>query len=147
MRDSSPARPYSPWRSLAPTYWTPLVTPGDASTTLYGAGTTGRDVLGRHSYVAQALVNGTTSDVEGLLAWSYARFGQPLVTVTGAQTWDYGAVRVERSDGTSQVVDLDRRERSATAALTFRTWYDIERWFDLNTPSERELRPPRFRPA
>ena len=47
----SDSRPYSPWRTLAPTFWTPLLE-SDAGETVAGAATAGSDALGRHTYVA-----------------------------------------------------------------------------------------------
>lgn len=46
------ARTYSPWSTLPPTSWTPLVTTDDQLRT--GFGVNGVDVLGRHSYSASA---------------------------------------------------------------------------------------------
>jgi hypothetical protein len=45
-------RNYSPWSTLSPTSWTPLVTTGDQLRA--GFGVNGVDVLGRHSYSASA---------------------------------------------------------------------------------------------
>jgi len=46
-------RPYRPWRTLAPTYWTPVVET-DSDELLIGAGTAMNDVLGRHAYAVDA---------------------------------------------------------------------------------------------
>ena len=42
-------RPYRPWRTLAPRYWTPIVE-SDNGEIAVGAGTRGSDALGRHAY-------------------------------------------------------------------------------------------------
>ena len=52
FRTSEPS-PYSPLRTLVPTYWSPLVE-SDAGETVVGAGTAMTDALGRHSYAASA---------------------------------------------------------------------------------------------
>lgn len=44
-----PSRPYSPWQSLAPRYWSPYFLVDDQRTQL-GLSTTGNDVLQRHTY-------------------------------------------------------------------------------------------------
>jgi Omp85 superfamily domain/WD40-like Beta Propeller Repeat len=49
----SASRSYRPWRTLAPTYWTPVVV-SDAGETLIGAGTAMYDALGRHNYAVDA---------------------------------------------------------------------------------------------
>lgn len=46
-------RPYSPWPTLAPTSWFPIVQ-GDSTQLRAGASVDGRDVLGYHSYVLSA---------------------------------------------------------------------------------------------
>ena len=46
-----PSHPYSPWSSLVPTYWSPLLQIDDQRTEL-GIGTSGTDVLQRHQYAA-----------------------------------------------------------------------------------------------
>jgi hypothetical protein len=117
--DSSPARAYSPWRTLLPRYWSPLAAEADGGGALYGAGTSGSDVLARHAYAAQAYVNAVTRDLEASAAWRYARIGQPLVDAAAVQTWQYDTVSVPLRDGTRQNARLDRREQSVTAALTF----------------------------
>ena len=52
-------RPYSPWPTLRPTWWTPIVE-GDSTQVRLGAATAGLDVLGYHGYNAAAtwLVSG-----------------------------------------------------------------------------------------
>ena len=50
---ASGSNEYSPWETLAPTYWTPVVYT-DATELDIGAGTAMTDVLGRHAYAAQA---------------------------------------------------------------------------------------------
>ena len=47
------AKPYSPWPTLKPTWWSPLVE-GDRHSIRVGATTGGADVLGYHGYAASA---------------------------------------------------------------------------------------------
>jgi hypothetical protein len=75
--------PYSPWRSLLPKWWTPVI--GTTSVdgkpeTVVGVSTSGADVLGRHSY--QATVTNRTYAA----AYSYDRF-YPTFSVLAAR-WD-----------------------------------------------------------
>src|SRR4029077_14162696 len=44
---------YRPWRTLAPTSWTPVVA-SDAGEVVVGAGTATNDALGRHAYAVDA---------------------------------------------------------------------------------------------
>jgi hypothetical protein len=47
------AEAYSPWRTLRPTYWSPVAY-SDAGELVLGAGTAMSDVLGRHAYAVEA---------------------------------------------------------------------------------------------
>jgi Tol biopolymer transport system component len=47
-------RPYRPWPTLLPTYWTPVIET-DSDELLVGAGTAINDVLGRHAYAVDAV--------------------------------------------------------------------------------------------
>ncbi len=52
--ESTPtSRPYSPWRTLAPTFWSPIVE-ADSHQIRLGLSTTGADVLGYHAYGVSA---------------------------------------------------------------------------------------------
>jgi hypothetical protein len=48
-----PTSNYSPWRTLPPTFWTPIFEPGSDQWRL-GAAVSGADVLARHAYAASA---------------------------------------------------------------------------------------------
>jgi hypothetical protein len=113
-RDTSAARPYRPWRTLAPRYWLPIVgTSGDDELAIGGL-TSGVDVIGRHSYSAEADVTLSTGDIAGGVAYSYAGFGNPLVGVSFSQTSDYDALR---RTGDAAIVGY-LRERTHLAALS-----------------------------
>jgi hypothetical protein len=47
-----PSRPYSPWPTVRPVFWLPIISSDDAGTT-YGAITGGVDVLARHAWTLQ----------------------------------------------------------------------------------------------
>jgi hypothetical protein len=50
---SAQARAYSPWRTIAPRFWTPTIET-DADEFVIGAATASNDALGRHAYAVQA---------------------------------------------------------------------------------------------
>jgi hypothetical protein len=50
--DASTAPSYSPWRTIAPRFWTPIVE-SDSGELVIGAATASNDALGRHAYSAQ----------------------------------------------------------------------------------------------
>jgi hypothetical protein len=66
----APERPYSPWSSLRPRYWLPLVQAGDGAFAL-GAATSGQDALGLHQYVIAPLYEVTQHEVLGSAAYLY----------------------------------------------------------------------------
>ena len=115
--ESVPApRKYSSWRSLLPTYWEPIISQYTDNGFLLGAATSGYDVIGRHSYYAQAAYNTKFSDLEGYGAYQYAGFGQPFVNVTAEQEWEHFGLVDENQNF---VGDLDRRARTAGLSASF----------------------------
>lgn len=113
--ESGVARSYSPWRSLLPTYWEPLIESSTGLGTRIGAATSGNDIVGRHSYFAQATLNTKYRETEGLGAYRYAGLGQPLLDFSAEQAWDHG--RIGNSAGVV-VGDLAQRSRIFSAAAT-----------------------------
>lgn len=111
----APARAYSPWRSLRPTYWLPVLASGDAAETFVGAATSGQDVIGRHAYSAQLLVGTGTGLREYSAAYRYARLVQPVLDGGIQQTWDRSVV-TDR-DG-ARAGELRARERVAWLGAT-----------------------------
>jgi len=107
-RDASPATRYSPWRTLLPRWWSPVSGTTDEGVTMLGASTSGEDVIGRHSYSAQALV-GTRGRGEPEVSafYRYRGFGLPVLDVGASQYWDHGLSG-----------QLTRRTRLASVAAT-----------------------------
>jgi hypothetical protein len=92
-RDTSPSRPYSPWRQLVPRYWLPVVLRTDENRLALGAYTSGSDVLERHVYGAQLTAPPSDPhEVDASLTWRYAGLGQPLLDASVAQYWEHDAV-------------------------------------------------------
>ncbi len=114
--DTSRARDYSPWRTLAPAYWSPtFAQAGDGRGNLVGALTGASDVIGRHSYIAQAAVNLHNSNVDASLSYAYSRWTNPILSVSLEQSWSYSNI----TSGGNKVGDLDRRSRFASLHATF----------------------------
>ncbi len=98
---------YSPWQSLAPKYWSPVFTLANNGN-VFGAATSGEDIIGRHSYYAEADFNSRYRETEAFGAYRYAGFGQPFVSLTAQQTFDhFGLVNAAGND----VGTLARRAR------------------------------------
>jgi hypothetical protein len=114
--DTVRSSPYRPWRSLVPAYWTPVV--GNTSSTTgwtVGARTTGLDVIERHSYIAQALVNTKTSKVDALLSYEYGGLLNPLITASAEQDWSYTPVFI----GSTVAGQLAERTRLYSVRTSF----------------------------
>jgi hypothetical protein len=113
-QDAGSVRPYSPWRSLLPRYWLPLIDRTAAGTYAVGGFTSGMDVVGRHAYYVQALLDPRAGEHTFTASYRYAGLGQPVVGADADQDWDRAAI----VDTTGAVVGhLVRRTR--TLALTF----------------------------
>ncbi|HUP49161.1 MAG TPA: LpqB family beta-propeller domain-containing protein [Thermoanaerobaculia bacterium] len=94
--------PYSPWRSLRPRWWFPILEGGgsedEGTQVTFGATTSGSDVLGFHTYTATAAatLREETSDAHYSLLYSYDRL-YPTITA-GAFRYDEGVVRFVTGD-------------------------------------------------
>jgi hypothetical protein len=118
--DSSVARPYSPWRSLLPRYWLPVIESTTDDGTSFGAFTSGTDVVGRHDYSIQALRNNRFHENSAWLWYRYAGLGLPLLDFYATQNFSHDVLVSD--DGTGDftpVGNFIERSRIATLQATF----------------------------
>jgi hypothetical protein len=118
--DTSRATEYSPWRSLLPTYWGPVVESGTSDGTSWGASTSGSDIVGRHDYTVEVLHNSRWAETSAWLWYRYAGFGLPLLDLYASQNFSNGNVRL--GDGTGNLsapFGLIERERIVSLQATF----------------------------
>jgi hypothetical protein len=114
--DTSSARPYSPWRTLMPAYWSPtFAQEGSGRGNDIGALTGASDVTGRHSYLAETSINLHNANVSASLSYNYNRWINPALSVTLDQSWSYSNI----VGGGVKVGDLERRSRLASVHATF----------------------------
>lgn len=114
--DSTAAMPYSPTRTLRPTYWSPTFSQeAEGRGSLIGALTSGHDAIGRHSYYAQADINTSNGKLDGLAEYSYNGLLNPVLSTSIEQSYTYSSIT--RSG--SRVGDLDRLSRVASVRATF----------------------------
>ncbi|HEU4642038.1 MAG TPA: hypothetical protein VFS44_06240 [Gemmatimonadaceae bacterium] len=87
-RSGAPERGYSPWGALLPHYWLPIA--GQTTTGGYsvGAFTSGSDVVGRHAWFAQLLLDPRDGEHTFDATYRYAGLGQPVVSAGATQFWD-----------------------------------------------------------
>jgi hypothetical protein len=114
--DTSHSTRYSPWRTLAPAYWSPTFAQvGDGRGVLLGALTGSSDVIGRHTYVAQAAVNTHNSNMDASLSYSYNRWANPGLSLLLEQSWSYANI----TGPTGKLGDLEQRSEFASLHATF----------------------------
>lgn len=87
--DSSRATPYRAWSSVRPTWWLPLFGVTDDNTLLAGAMTSGRDLLGRHTWQASLQQDLRRPEQSGTVGYSYAGLGNPVLSLGWQQDWDH----------------------------------------------------------
>ncbi|HEV2131568.1 MAG TPA: hypothetical protein VGR27_10725, partial [Longimicrobiaceae bacterium] len=125
----APARPYSPFPSLLPTAWVPLLDGGTALGSGYGAALSGRDVIERHLWHADALVYPRDTRLDARITYRYRGWGNPLLDLSGMQEWTVLSESLRRITETGDTIysALLERERRASSTLTFqrRHWRSL----------------------
>ena len=116
LASTAPSHGYSPWRSLLPRYWLPLVGQNNFGGYTVGAYTSGSDVVNRHAYAAQVLFDFARAQHTAEVSYSYAGLGQPVLQADVNQYWD--AYRAVDSAGSFEG-DLFRRTRDFDVGATF----------------------------
>ena len=111
----APSRDYSPWGQLLPTSWLPLIGESASGDPSFGGAANGNDVVGRHAWAAQLLVDPYEHEHEWAASWRYRGLGQPILTGAGSQEWGRGAII--DSVGT-RVGTLQRRARFASLSAS-----------------------------
>jgi hypothetical protein len=103
IANSEPStRTYSPWRTVLPHFWTPIVEVDDEELVI-GAATGGADALGRHAYAVQA-------------GWSPAR-GRPDVRASYVYDRWWPTIFASVSDDTDTFRDGDVRTREINTGV------------------------------
>jgi hypothetical protein len=123
-----PHRSYNPIPSMLPRWWSPRF--GEASTVRgvevvgprFGLALEGRDLVDRHSWAGEVLVDPVDGRWEGGLGWRWAGLGLPILGISGGQSWGGGgAVLGRRQVEGVEVLDtlyVAEREQSLGATAT-----------------------------
>src|SRR5207253_1113491 len=117
--DTSRATEYSPWLSLLPRYWTPVLESSTDDGTSYGASTTGFDIVGRHSYTVEVLRNNRFSENSAWLWYRYAGLGLPLLDLYASQNFSNGTVFGDVGGQAVDVGNILERSRITSLQATF----------------------------
>ena len=113
--DTARAHPYSAWRSVLPRFWLPLAGQTAHGNYSLGAFTAGNDVVGRHSYFAQVLLDPRGEENTWDVRYSYAGLGQPVMNAEGFQDYDEQFVLDTNGTVAGRVI---RRARTYTLGMT-----------------------------
>jgi hypothetical protein len=117
--DSSPARPYSPWRSLLPRYWLPVFESTTDDGSSFGAVTSGIDIVGRHDYTVEAVRNFEFHENSAWLWYRYSGLGLPLLDVYASQNFSHGSVFLDASPTVGAAIGtISERSRIASLQMT-----------------------------
>ncbi|MDA0329748.1 MAG: hypothetical protein O2958_12165 [Gemmatimonadetes bacterium] len=137
---TAPVEDYSPLPTLAPTYWeissrsavaTPAISRTDEDLFLrrrellgfaLGAQTSGRDLVGRHSYSAAARVFTSGGKAEGGASYAFFGLANPILSLSVRQRYDGDGQQVQ-GPALDTLLTLER-ERGIDGAVTFSapTW-------------------------
>ena len=118
--DSSRATKYSPWRTFVPRYWLPTIDPGIRDGYRVGALTSGRDVIGRHTF--EASLSAPTNGLGGLTGsanYQYSGFGLPILQFDVSQDWESLGFAFDRDADRTPIGEIFRRTLSGDALLTW----------------------------
>jgi hypothetical protein len=108
---------YSPWPTLLPRYWYPIIEQAPGRGTRLGAQTTGSDVVGRHAYAAFAAMPTTGRFPVAGFGYRYAGLRQPLIDVDASQDYDSeGELSNTSGQGLGTLLE---RTRDASVGATF----------------------------
>ena len=86
------ATPYRARRTVRPTWWLPAATSTSEGRANVGFLTAGADVVGRHQWIAQAQFEPRNIELSGAGAYTYARFGNPTLTLAAQSDWSHFGV-------------------------------------------------------
>jgi hypothetical protein len=116
--DSSRATDYSPWLSLLPRYWLPVLESTTDDGSSYGAVTSGFDIVGRHSYTVEVLRNSRFGQNSAWTWYRYAGFGLPLLDFYVSQNYSNSSFGVITESDTAFGVFAER-QRIVSLRSTF----------------------------
>ncbi len=115
------ARPYSPWRSLAPAAWSPAFDAGTELGPGVGAAASGVDLVERHLWGVAAVVYPDGGRLEGGAAYRYRGWGNPVLDLSLSQDWSVYRKAGGRVSGRPDplATAILSREREAAASLSW----------------------------
>jgi hypothetical protein len=110
------SKPYSPWPTLAPRFWTPTVET-DADELVIGAATGGYDALGRHAYGIEAGWSTARARPDWQIAYAYDRWWPTLFADVSDDTDPFRDGDLRTREGNAGVLLPIRRVRWSQSVL------------------------------
>lgn len=86
------AAPYRSRTTLGPTWWLPAMEQSDEGFLRVGLLTGGNDVLGRHTWQANARQDLERPEISAEFGYSWAGLGNPVLSAGFTQDWAHGAI-------------------------------------------------------
>jgi hypothetical protein len=114
-RSDAPPVPYSAWRSVLPTHWSPEIE-DNAGTISYGFSTSGSDVIGRHAWAFRGVLEPESNEPTVSARYNFSGLGNPVVSLGGEEFWDHFVLA---DSARRPIGNLNRRRMVADAALIF----------------------------
>lgn len=100
---------YSAWETTYPTWWLPVVRTTDPGTTAFGFMTGARDVIGRHSWSAEASFEMGRQEITSHLSYAWAGLGVPVIRADYFNEWEHGVIRTNAGAFAGYLGQLSRR--------------------------------------
>jgi len=114
--DAARETKYSSSRLLLPRWWLPVVANTDPGTLAYGGSTGAIDVVGRHAWSAEAMLEPEREEWSGRLSYAYAGLGVPVIHADVANDWDHSVIRTVSGAFAGY---LGRRSQRASMDISF----------------------------
>jgi hypothetical protein len=112
----APPRPYSPWPTLAPRFWTPTVET-DADELVIGAATAGYDALGRHGFGIEGGWSANRARPDWQAAYAYDRWWPTIFADVADDTDPFRDGEARTIEGNAGVLLPIRRVRWSQSIL------------------------------
>lgn len=120
-------RPYRPWPTLAPRYWTPIALPAPSTAgravggPLLGVASSAEDLVGRHRVDLALALSTWGRLLDADMEWSLRGLGNPIVGARARQSWR-AAGRVRAPDDEELLVRERRQLVEGWATLQRARW-------------------------
>jgi hypothetical protein len=143
------ARPYSPWATLLPRTWLPILIDEGEPGFFVGATTFGRDLVGRHAYSLEAAVSvdGPERRFTGAASYRWSGLGNPVLGIDASRRWDLAGYVVlpdtslaevhSREDVVALSATLVRPRWRTASSLTLGAEHVDERFILQDAPGVR----------